>query len=198
MKRLLAYLLLVLSFGFIFNVKADDVNDFQMEGMSIGDSALDYYTKKEIKKFLKTYYPKSKKFYLRENESSKYKTYDTVQFAFKKKDKTYKIYGLSASIWFESNIKECLIHKGEIEKELNSIFKETEIKHYGEWKLPEDKSGESKQLAQTQYLFANGGAISIECVDWSEKFKSTHGYTDNLSISIYSKEYEYFIRYEAF
>ena len=82
--------------------------------------------------------------------------------------------------------------------ETNIIFKETEIKQYGESKHPEDKSGESKQLAQTQYLFSNGGAISIDCTDWSEKFKSKYGYIDNLSINLYSKEYEDFVRYEAF
>ena len=189
---------LVLIFSFQSWTKADDIRDFQIEGMSIGDSALDYFSKKEIKKFLKTYYPKSKKFYLLENESSKYKTYDNVQFSFKKKDKAYKIYGLSAAIFYETNIKECLKQKDEIEKELNTIFKETEIRLYGEGKLPEDKSGESKQLAQTQYLFSNGGAVSIECNDWSEELKTKEGYTDNLSISIYSKEYENFVRYEAY
>ena len=189
---------LVLIFSFQSWTKADDVSEFEIEGMSIGDSLLDYFSKKDIKKFDKTYYPKSKKFYLREGESSKYEIYDSVQFAFKKKDKTYEIYGLSGTVFYETNIKECLKKMNEIEKELNSIFKETEIRQYGESKHSEDKSGESKQLAQTQYLFSNGGVISIDCTDWSEKFKSKYGYTDNLSISIYSKEYEDFVRYEAF
>ena len=30
--------------------KADDIRDFQIEGMSIGDSALDFFSKLEIKK----------------------------------------------------------------------------------------------------------------------------------------------------
>ena len=64
MKRLLLILILTLSFQSW--TKADDIRDFEIEGMSIGDSALDYYSKKELRKFDKTYYPKSKKFYLRE------------------------------------------------------------------------------------------------------------------------------------
>ena len=196
MKKL--FLTLILIFSLQSWTKADNISDFQIEGMSIGDSLLDYFSKKDIKKFDKTDYPKSKKFYLREGESSKYEIYDSVQFAFKKKDKTYKIYGVSGTVFYETNIKECLKKMNEIEKELNSIFKETEIRQYGEAKHAEDKSGESKQLAQTQYLFSNGGVISITCQDWSEKFKSKYGYTDNLSISIYSKEYEDFVRYEAF
>ena len=43
--------------------QADDIRDFQIEGMSIGDSALNYYTKDELSNALKSYYP-NKKFYL--------------------------------------------------------------------------------------------------------------------------------------
>ena len=62
MKKLLGIVVLGLLF-ISAPSQADDIRDFQIEGMSIGDSLLDYYSKKEIKKFLKTYYPKSKKFY---------------------------------------------------------------------------------------------------------------------------------------
>ena len=49
MKRLLAYLLLTLSFGFIFNAKADDIRDFQIDGISLGDSLLDHLVKMKLK-----------------------------------------------------------------------------------------------------------------------------------------------------
>ena len=48
MKRLL--LILILTFSFQSLSKADDIRDFQIEDMSIGDSALDYFSKKDIKK----------------------------------------------------------------------------------------------------------------------------------------------------
>ena len=47
MKRLL--LILILTFSFQALVKADDIRDFEVEGISIGDSLLNYYSKKEIK-----------------------------------------------------------------------------------------------------------------------------------------------------
>ena len=50
---------LVLIFSLQSWTKADDISDFQIEGMSIGDSLLDYMNKDEIKKI--TDY-KSKKF----------------------------------------------------------------------------------------------------------------------------------------
>ena len=83
---------------------ADELSDFEVLGMSIGDSALEYYNKKELRKFDKTYYPKSKKFYLWEKMSNKFETYDGVQFAFKSKDNSYQIYGIKGFIFFETNL----------------------------------------------------------------------------------------------
>ena len=48
MKRLL--LILILTFSFQSWTKADDIRDFQIEGISIGDSLLDYMSAKEIEK----------------------------------------------------------------------------------------------------------------------------------------------------
>ena len=42
MKRLL--LILILTFSFQSLTKADDIRDFEIEGMSIGDSLLDYFS----------------------------------------------------------------------------------------------------------------------------------------------------------
>ena len=43
MKRLL--LIFILTFSFQSWTKADDIRDFEIEGISVGDSALDYFTK---------------------------------------------------------------------------------------------------------------------------------------------------------
>ena len=48
MKKILAILILILTFQ--TPSQADDIRDFQIEGMSIGDSLLDFYSEKEIKK----------------------------------------------------------------------------------------------------------------------------------------------------
>ena len=53
MKRLLLILILIFSFQSL--TKADDIRDFQIEGISIGDSALDYFSKSKIKKAKKLY-----------------------------------------------------------------------------------------------------------------------------------------------
>ena len=46
MKRLL--LILILTFSFQTLTKADDMSEFEIEGISIGDSALDFFSKEDI------------------------------------------------------------------------------------------------------------------------------------------------------
>ena len=57
MKRLLAYLFLVLVLTFSFQSlsKADDIKDFQIEGISVGDSLLKHFPESEIKRFFNYY-----------------------------------------------------------------------------------------------------------------------------------------------
>ena len=56
MKRLL--LILILTFSFQSLTKADDIRDFEIDGMSIGDSLLDYFSESEIKSNGMNYYRK--------------------------------------------------------------------------------------------------------------------------------------------
>ena len=63
MKRLLLILILTLNFQTL--TKADDIRDFQIEEMSIGDSLLDSFSEEEIKKNLITNYWKgTRKYYV--------------------------------------------------------------------------------------------------------------------------------------
>ena len=93
MKRLLLILILTLSFQTL--IKADDIRDFQIEGMSVGDSALDYFTKKELNEYVADYYS-SDKF----STSALYNNlvkYEYLQLSFKKNDSNYLIQDLSGT-----------------------------------------------------------------------------------------------------
>ena len=50
MKKLSIYLFLIF-FGFSAPSYAGGIRDYQIEGMSVGDNLLDYFSEKEIKKF---------------------------------------------------------------------------------------------------------------------------------------------------
>ena len=59
MKKLSTYLFLIL-FSFSAPSFADDIRDFQIEGISIGGSLLDYMSEEEIKENVAYIYPKKK------------------------------------------------------------------------------------------------------------------------------------------
>ena len=52
---------LVLIFSLQSWTKADNISEFEIEGMSVGDSLLDFFTKEEIDNMYIVTYPKSKK-----------------------------------------------------------------------------------------------------------------------------------------
>ena len=90
MKKILSILVLVL-FTLQTSSQADDIRDFQIEGMSIGDSLLDYYSKKEIKKGTKSFYTGSKDFFDLSFLSPKSDSYTQITFSLKRDDKNYII-----------------------------------------------------------------------------------------------------------
>jgi hypothetical protein len=83
MKKISAFLFLLL-FSFSTPSFADDIRDLEIAGMSVGDSLLNYFNKKEIDDnfFIATYYEKNEKFYIyesKEGTSDKFEIYDGLQ-----------------------------------------------------------------------------------------------------------------------
>ena len=103
MKKLSTYLFLLL-FSFSATSFADDIRDFQIEGMSIGDSLLDHFSESEIKNASKKNYPGDKKFFnIFYNHLEQFKVYDQVQILLKTGDKKYEIHGITGAINFNYN-----------------------------------------------------------------------------------------------
>ena len=199
MKRLLAYLLITLSFVFIFNAKADDISDFQIEGMSIGDSLLDYFTKKEIRKERKyrIKYPNSNKFTaITFVEYPILKVYDSLQVNVKNKDKKYIIYSISGIIYFPNNINKCKERKELITSELIKIFPDASITKRKK-KHEYDKSGKSL-IYQTLFDMDSGAESRVECYDWSKKMTKKNDLDDQLVVSILNDDFSYFMANEAY
>ena len=187
MKKLLGIVVLGLlwcNVGF-----ADDIRDFEIEGISIGDSLLDHFSDTEIKKGKLTPYPKSKKFNsIRFWEPTfDFEMYDSIGISFKTNDKNYQIFGLSGAVFYDSdekNIEDCYKKKDEIVKELSAIFETAEIWN-NKGSHPGDKSGKSKTVT-TYFEFKSGAASKIGCVDYSNE-KEKEGFSDHMQISVYSK-----------
>mgnify|MGYP006126983519 FL=1 len=191
MKRLL--LIMILTFSFQSWTKADDISDFQIEGLSIGDSLLDYFSRDEIEKVPKTWYP-SKEYYMINLPNNNNHTFETVGVSLKNNDKKYLLKSIGGQIFYKTNIKDCYTKKNEIVNELSEIFINiTEKENAGKVILNSDKTG--KSFAETvNFLFDNGALISVQCKDWSEALD----YWDRLKVSLVSKEYYEFTQFRAF
>ena len=196
MKKLSTYLFLIF-FSFSAPSFADDISDFQIEGMSIGDSLLDYFSEEKITNSNRHYPYLDNEFYTvgfdRENS---FEVYDTVAIHLKTDDKKYKIYSVDGIIFYINNIDDCYKKKDEIEKELSEIFKDAEKINYGTTKHRADKSGKST-MTSIYWKLDSGDSVGLECYDWSKEIETTKNWRDHLRISVLKKELGIWIEEKA-
>ena len=193
MRTLLS--MLILAFCLQSFTKADDIRDFEIEGISIGDSLLDYFSEEEILNNIKWHYNDDKtnnKFVIVEFYNLKsLENYHGLQFGIKTEDKNYKIYVIAGAILFKNNIDDCYLKMKEIDKELSIIFKESVKQEKKNSIYRGDTSGKSI-YSSIYYFFEDDNKnasrkanASIQCYDFDEEYAST----DNLRVGIRSSEF---------
>ena len=184
MKRLLLVLILMLSSQALS--KADDIRDFQIEGMSIGDSLLDFMTKKEINENIRNYVPATSKYYV--TSFNDLKNYDSLDIYLKRKDKGYIIKSVIGFVFLD--FEKCKIKINKVSKEIDKLFVNTEKVDAGIVEHQYDKTGNSKEY-QIAYLFNkdyDDNHIRIQCTDWSGKITKEKNWGDSFNVGSYSKE----------
>jgi len=154
--------------------KADDIKDFQIEGISLGDSLLNFFSKKKISTFMNyDDLPSDMKFRIIEfssNESLKMKIYDGMQLFYKPSDKKYILHNVSGFLDC-SNKNDCNKIFNEIEKDLDIIFKKTKPDKRN-FKHIDDKSG--KSITRMSNYELNDGSIAIKYTNWSSSVNYAH------------------------
>tara|TARA_B110000467_G_C18111271_1_gene362643 strand:+ start:93 stop:674 length:582 start_codon:yes stop_codon:yes gene_type:complete len=187
------FLILILTLSFQTLSKADDIRDFQIEGISIGDNLLDYFSVDEIKieSGRAIQYPKSQEF-INSQFFNNLETYDVVIINYKRINKDYKIYGVAGVLDYKSTIKLCYKKMDEINNNVKNIFPSLKSEREKS-KLPGDTTGKSYETA-IYYVFKSGGYVTISCYDWSEG----SGFNDHLRFSITSKDFGFFLENEAY
>ena len=185
MKKLFTCLFLIL-FSFSVPSFADDIQDFEIEGMSIGGSLLDYMSEEEIRENVVSVYP-DKKFTISVYKNST-EVYDSgVGSTYKSKDKKYKIHGVQGRVSF-MNIEDCYEKQDEVEKEISSMFKETKKKNWGILKLHlQGDAAEESTYKPITFDFNDGATLMINCYYYHDD--SPH----MLKISMTSKELSEFV-----
>ena len=197
MKRLLQVLIFILSFQSL--VKADDISSFQIEGIAIGDNLLDHFSLDHINSFGKEYYPKSKKFYeqyIHWPEKGDFDIYDGITITLKKN--SYEVYSISGALMDLKNFDECLNLKKEITNDIMSKYQSKIIYDDIDRKLFDYADNKSKKSQVQIRTLDNSALFTVDCTDWSDKAEKKNNWNDNLGVQIYSKEYEDFLRNEAY
>ena len=186
---------LVLIFSFQSWTKADDIRDFQIEGMSIGDSALDYFSEKEIKD--NTWEYPNKKFYRVQNDRYDFfKIYDAIDLHYKSNDSKYIIHSISGILIYKNNIEKCYSKMDQIIKEINNTFsKKVTMSDKFTFKHSNPKNIDGKSIVtQVSFTFPNGDDIDIACYDYSK----IHGSQDHLNFKIATKYFDDWLGNEAY
>ena len=196
MKKLI--LILILTLNFQSWAKADDIRDFEIQGISLGESLLKIFSKEEIQKFIQNenqtnFYPKSKKYFTL-STPSKDKNFKQLNIDLEYLDKNYITYGISQ--YKRMEINECIKEKEEVAKEISNLFSKNIAEEKYSQKHRADKSGNSK-IYNTDFVFNDGSYIALSCTDWGAEMEE-EGYRDNLDVSVLDADYVTWLMYEAY
>ena len=176
------FIVLIFIFSLQSWTKADDITDFQIEGMSIGDSLLNYMNIEKINISKRNYFDDERKYYV-VGISDNLNSYDVVDLYLKTDDNKYIIRTMGGILDLSGS--KCFSKKEEIAKELENFFpniKKEEFENTHEY----DKSNKSKQYQTVFFLKntkkANDPHIRVECSVWSKEFKKKTGFSDTLNV----------------
>jgi len=172
-------------------VFAEDISDFEIEGISIGDSLLDYMSEEEIIKEIK-----SNRYmyeYLTDEFGevylyNKFQKYEYLGIIVRSNDKEYKIEQIRGILAFNKNINECYKKQKEISDQFVSGL------DIGDYEINEatiyypkllDPSGKSF-LRTIDFILTSGAEINIACAKFEEKIKDKNNWDDGLDVVIAS------------
>ena len=200
MQIILLFIILIFTIQSWAN--ADDIRDFEIEGISVGESLLNHFSENNIQQEIKSEFSfkyKNNTFIGlgvgQTNEFPLFKKlnqYDELGITIKPNDKNYIVHGLSGEILCYNNIEKCLIAKDEIIIDLENVYKDIEVDSW-ERKHPLDKTG--KSIVYGNDLKANdlNFVISVSVYDMSDD-----DFNDSVKVSIKTDELYNFIVYEAY
>ena len=185
MKKIInvVYFLMLLS---INNLQANNINDFQIEGLSLGDSLYNYLSKNEILRNQEFIYSNDKNFsnevaaiqYIKNLE-----LYDQLQISFKVTDSKLPIIGISGYIAYENDLNSCYKKQEEIFKDLKDYFGNIQTFKGDIEDHPGYPKGEVKFKRYSLYL-SNTKRSNLEIICFEAK-----NFVDRLSVSLKSDDF---------
>ncbi len=173
---------------FSSSVFSNNISDFQINGMSLGENLLDYFSKEDINDNLRkdsyTYVTKEKNKYVHTQffEIPNLQKYDALQISYKEINIGYfKIVMIGGMIPFK-DMELCYKKQKEIDSEVNLLIKNN-------FKNENYFTNERGSTNRIQYNLKKG-KIEIDCVNWNDDIP----WLDHLRVTISSDEFEKWIK----
>ena len=188
-------IVVVLIFSLQAYTKADNISEFEIEGLSVGDSLLNFASEQEIKKAkAKEQFPNDKYIIYRYDLIKSPTQYDWISVTAKKNDLKYIVTNIAGAIDYEE-LEECLLLKKDIIASIENLFKSVQ-KQEDKYPSGQDKTGKSIVYG-TQYYFKpypSNEAISVNCYHMSD----VSNIRKSLKVAVNIEEYAYFLINEAY
>ena len=177
------------------SIKADDISEFEIEGVSIGDSLLNFASEKLIKKAkAKSQFLNDKYTIYRFDKLKNPEQYDWVTVTTKKNDQKYVVTNIAGAIDY-NELEKCLLLKKEIEDVVENLFVSVQ-KQEDKYPSGQDKTGKSIVYG-TQYYFKpypSNEAISVNCYHMTK----VSNVRRSLKVAVNEEDYAYFLINEAY
>ena len=188
-------IVVILIFSLQAYTKADDISEFEIEGLSVGDSLLNFASEQEIKNAkAKEQFPNNKYIIYRYDLIKSPTQYDWISVTAKKNDLKYIVTNIAGAIDYEE-LEECLLLKKDIIASIEKLFKSVQ-KQEDKYPSSQDKTGKSIVYG-TQYYFKpypSNEAISVNCYHMSD----VSNVRKSLKVAVNVEEDAYFLINEAY
>jgi len=194
---------LILIFSLQLWAMADDIREFEIEGMSVGDSLLDYFKEEKIKEFIKH---KSSYHYLDgdyvivgisniNQDLISLNTYSDLGVTINKNDSDYKIFSIAGQIYTHNTFEKCKNNQELIAKDIKKNLLEDNfdesIWENDKWISGGVVVGKAKNH---DFYFKDNSAFRIICYELNEDSKHLANWRIKLDVIINSKVFNEFLQ----
>ena len=188
-------ILFFITLFFSSNCLSNDIKDFEIAGISLGQSLLEYVDENKISSLKsESQYPNDKYIRYTVTKILSIKDYDVMNVLIKKNDPNYIIESISAGVAY-NELEECLSLKKEIQNDIESIFDANE-KQDTEFPSKQDPTGDSTVYGVQYYTkpYPSNEGLSVNCYHMTKKIDIQR----LLRVTVNSEEYAYFLVNEAY
>ena len=177
---------------FIFGCeKKEYVKDFKVEGISVGDSLLTYFSEEHILEFQRKVDIKGNPINIEDSiyidssfDKFQFETYQSLQAYYKVNDKDYTILTIGGAIFYGSDKQKCMNKLFEVRDILKEQYKTPKITENLN-QVPYESDMGDTLYNEISFIFENNEMIMISCNDFDNELLNVQDYFD---LQIYSAE----------